>query len=181
MPVSRVLEDIRKHATSERDTGERFERLIQEAFRTDRTYRERFTDVWMWMEWPGREGEPDIGIDLVAKNVDGGYTAIQCKFYAPDHSLMKTDIDSFFTASGREPFTDRIIVATTDLWSINAERSLARQKTPVTRIGVDDLNAMTVDWSQYDAQHIGHAPSSPLPSQRPRTCFWPSTLMAIAI
>ena len=39
MPASRVLEDIRKHATSERDTGERFERLIQEAFRTDRTER----------------------------------------------------------------------------------------------------------------------------------------------
>ena len=154
MSVSRVLELIRAHSTSEWDKGDRFERLMQGAFRTDRTYRERFTDVWLWMDWPDRGDEPDIRIDLVAKNAGGGYTAIQCKFYAPVHTLVKADIDSFFTASGREPFTDRIIVATTDLWSRNAERSLAGQKIPVTRVGVDELDAMTIDWSQYDAKHL---------------------------
>jgi hypothetical protein len=51
-----------------------FERLMQEAFRVDRTYRHRFSDVWLWMEWPDRGNEPDTGIDLVAKNADGGYT-----------------------------------------------------------------------------------------------------------
>jgi predicted helicase len=39
-----------------------------------------------------------------------GYTAIQCKFFGEDQPLVKADIDSFFTASGRGPFTDRIIV-----------------------------------------------------------------------
>lgn len=123
----------------------------QGALKTDRTYKARFTEVWMWMDWPDREGEPDTGIDLVARNTDGGFTAIQCKFYAADNTLTKGDIDSFFTASGREPFTDRIIVATTDLWSSNAENALVGQQIPVTRIGIDDLDAMTIDWSQYDA------------------------------
>ena len=154
MTVSLVLDSIRRHSTSERDKGDKFERLIQEAFRVDRTYCHRFSDVWLWMEWPDRGNEPDIGIDLVAKNADAGYTAIQCKLYAPDHTLSKGDIDSFFTASGREPFTDRIIVATTDLWSQNAEKSLVGQKIPVTRIGVDDLDAMTINWDQYDAKHV---------------------------
>jgi len=154
MAVSSVLDSIREHSTSERDKGDRFERVVQEALRIDRTYRERFTDVWLWMEWPGRGNEPDTGIDLVAKNRDGGYTAIQCKLYAADHQLVKADIDSFFTASGRDPFTDRIIVATTDLWSQNAERSLIGQQIPVTRIGIDDLDAMTIDWSRYDAHRL---------------------------
>ena len=152
--VSDVLDSIRGDATSERDKGDRFERLMQTAFRTDRTYRERFSDVWLWMEWPDRGDEPDIGIDLVAKNIDGGYTAIQCKCYAPTTTLNKEDIDSFFTASGREPFTDRIIVATTDLWSSNAEKSLLKQRIPVVRIGVDGLDAMTIDWTQFDAKNL---------------------------
>lgn len=121
MPVSTVLEAIRNASISERDKGDKFEVLMRTAFRTDRTYAEQFSDVWLWMDWPDRAvGEPDIGIDLVAKNRDGGFTAIQCKNYAPTTSLTKEDIDSFFTASGRAPFTQRIIVATTDLWSANA-------------------------------------------------------------
>jgi predicted helicase len=152
--VSAVIESLRVTATSERDKGDRFERLMQTAFRLDRTYRERFSDVWLWMDWPERGNEPDIGIDLVAKNSSGGYTAIQCKCYAQDTTLTKEDIDSFFTASGRKPFTERIIVATTDRWSVNAEKSMSGQHIPVVRIGIDDLDAMTIDWSSFDAHNL---------------------------
>ncbi|MEP6817701.1 MAG: restriction endonuclease [Marmoricola sp.] len=54
-------------------------------------------------------------------------TAIQCKFYAPEHSVQKADIDSFFTASGKEGFTRRIVVSTSDRWSKNAEEALVGQ------------------------------------------------------
>lgn len=172
MSVTQVLESIREHATSEHDKGERFERLVQGALKTDRTYQDRFADVWMWMDWPDRDGESDTGIDLVARNTDGGFTAIQCKFYAADHTLTKGDIDSFFTASGRDPFTDRIIVATTDLWSRHAEQALVGQQIPVMRIGIDDLDAMTVDWSQYDAKHLG------APVQTERKELWPHQVTA---
>ena len=41
----------------------------------------------MWSDWPGNEG--DTGINLVARHRDGfGYTAIQCKCYAPSTSLL---------------------------------------------------------------------------------------------
>lgn len=53
----------------------------------------------------------DTGIDLVAKTQGTEEIhAIQCKFYAPEHRVMKGDIDSFFTASGKKPFSRRIIV-----------------------------------------------------------------------
>ena len=159
MSVSEILESIRLASTSERDKGDRFETLMRTALRTDRTYAEQFTDVWLWMDWPDRpSNEPDTGIDLVALNRDGGYTAIQCKNYSPTTSLAKEDIDSFFTASGRAPFTQRIIISTTDLWSSNAEKSLVGQQIPVRRIGVDDLDAMTIDWESVDINNLAQLP-----------------------
>lgn len=42
----------------------------------------RFADVWLWSEWPGRAGRPDTGIDLVAKHRDSeGYAAIEVKLH----------------------------------------------------------------------------------------------------
>ncbi|MCP4967994.1 MAG: DEAD/DEAH box helicase family protein, partial [bacterium] len=167
MSVTQVLESLRESATSERDKGDRFERLVQAAFQTDRTYRERFTDVWLWMQWPGRGNEPDTGIDLVAKTSDGQMVAIQCKFYDSDHTLIKGDIDSFFTASGRTPFTERIIVSTTDHWSRNAEKALEGQQIPVLRMGIDDLDAMSIDWTQFDPHRLTHLVEAPRKQLRP--------------
>lgn len=46
---------------------------MQAFFQTDPLYREKFADVWLWTDWPGRNGRPDCGIDLVAQqaNSDG--------------------------------------------------------------------------------------------------------------
>ncbi|MGH3884789.1 MAG: hypothetical protein ACRDRC_15490, partial [Pseudonocardiaceae bacterium] len=46
------------------------------------TWSDRFSNVWLWSEWPGRHGRPDTGIELVAEEREtAGLTAIQCKFY----------------------------------------------------------------------------------------------------
>lgn len=61
-----VLDELRASATSEADKGRKLELLIQAFLRTDPVYADQFSDVWLWREWPGREGKPDTGIDLVA-------------------------------------------------------------------------------------------------------------------
>src|SRR6185295_3179711 len=99
-PVETVLAAIRAAAKDEHDKGDRFERLMLHAFTTDRTFRQQFTDVWRWMDWSGRTGA-DIGIDLVARDTAGRLIAIQCKFYDPDATLTKHDIDSFIALSGQ--------------------------------------------------------------------------------
>ena len=33
-------------------------------FQTDPTYKARFSDVWLWNEWPYSKGH-DVGIDIV--------------------------------------------------------------------------------------------------------------------
>ncbi|MFE9185630.1 DEAD/DEAH box helicase [Micromonospora haikouensis] len=132
---------------------------MQQYLRLDPLYAARFSDVWLWSEWPDNGGQSDTGIDLVARERDGqGYCAIQCKFYEPHHYLQKTDIDSFFTASGKAPFTSRIIVSTTDRWGKHAEAALTDQRTPVTRLGLPDIAASPIDWDL----------AWPRPGQEPR-------------
>jgi predicted helicase len=142
-----LLTEIRETSFSEREKGDRFERLMQAYLRTEPRYVECYSDVWRWSEWQGNEGGGDTGIDLVARERDGdGYCAIQCKFYAPDHLLQKQDIDSFFTASGKAPFTSRLIISTTDRWGKNAEDALLHQQIPVSRIGMAELEQSTIRW-----------------------------------
>jgi predicted helicase len=140
------LAEIRESSLSPREKGERFERLMQAYLRAAPDF-ERFSHVWLWSEWPGNDGKSDAGIDLVAQESDGsGCCAIQCKFYAADRHLQKKDIDSFFTASGKAPFTSRLIISTTADWGKNAEDALGGQQIPVSRIGLGDLTQGAVDW-----------------------------------
>ena len=145
-----ILEELAAAASDHRDKGDRFERLIRAYLTTDPLYVARFSDVWLWTDWPDRKGKPDTGIDLVAKERDtGNLVAIQCKFYAPSYNLQKSDIDSFFTASGKAGFSSRIVVSTTDRWSKHAEDALTDQQLPVTRLRVQDLDESSVDWSKF--------------------------------
>jgi len=148
--IHHILAEFREAQTSSRDLGDLFEHLILAYLKADPIYRDRFRNVWLWMDWPRREGRPDTGIDLVAEErATGGYCAIQCKFYGPQTTLDKKDIDSFFTESGREPFTSRIIVSTTDRWTTHAEESIKNQIIPVTRLSVRDLDESPIDWSRF--------------------------------
>lgn len=151
--IHQILEELASTATDNRDKGDKFERLIKAYLTTDPLYVARFSDVWLWTDWPDRKGKSDTGIDLVAKERDtGALVAIQCKFYAPSYPLQKGDIDSFFTASGKAPFVSRLLISTTDHWSKHAEDALDAQQIPVTRIRVQDLDESAVDWSNFSLE-----------------------------
>lgn len=148
--IHAILDEFRQAKISYRDMGDKFERLIANYLVTDPLYQDKYSAVWLWTEWPGRDHQPDTGIDLVAKERwTNDYCAIQCKFYDPSYGLQKSDIDSFFTASGKSPFTSRMIVATTDKWSKHAEEALKNQHIPVTRLRVQDLADSPIDWSRF--------------------------------
>lgn len=145
-----VLDDLRESSTSKADQGSRLERLMATFLKTDPTYADQFSDVWLWQDWPGRGGKHDTGIDLVAiDRLTGENVAIQCKFYAPGHHVSKKDIDTFLSASGTTDFAQRIIISTGADWGPNAEATLQKQQVPVRRIGMSDLEASVVDWSQF--------------------------------
>jgi predicted helicase len=66
--IYEVLDELRESSTSEADKGAKLEQLIAAYLQTDPVYAEQFSDVWTWQQWPGRQGKPDTGIDLVAKD-----------------------------------------------------------------------------------------------------------------
>jgi predicted helicase len=148
-PVEVLLDQIRAISLTEKQKGDGFEELMLHAFKTDRSFAQQFTDVWLWDDWPGKT-TVDIGVDLVARTPDGDLVAIQCKCYDPQATLDKGEIDSFISESSKAHWSRRIIVATTDKWSKHAEEALEGHNIPIERLGIDHLDAMTVDWSSYD-------------------------------
>ena len=148
--IHTLLDDLRSSALDERDKGEKFERLIASYLRTDPEWTAKFSEVWMWTDWPGRDGRPDTGIDLVAKRREtGDFAAIQCKCYAASTTVSKGDVDSFISTSGKVGFSERYIFDTAARWSKNAEDTIRGLAVPVQRIDIDYLDDARIDWSQY--------------------------------
>lgn len=156
---NKILQHYRDKSFSERDKGDRFERLIQAYFQTDPTYSNTLKYVWMWNEFPGKKdfGGKDTGIDLVALTFEGDYWAIQCKCYKEDGRINKAEVDSFLSTSSRDfkndqlqtvSFAKRIWVSTTNNWSSNAEETIRNQNPPVTRINLTDLQQAPVEWER---------------------------------
>ncbi|MGO1737162.1 MAG: DEAD/DEAH box helicase [Leucobacter sp.] len=137
--------------SEEPDKGSKFERLLESYLQTEPKYADQFSQVWRWQDWPGRDGRVDTGIDLVAEDrYTGELVAIQAKFYDPERSLQKKDIDSFFTELGKAPFARGMIITSTDTWSNHAEAALAGQTKEVQRVRLRDFAESTIDWSVFD-------------------------------
>ena len=157
-----ILNDFRAASVTEREKGTYFEELIVKYLTTEPSYSDLYESVWMYGDWAREQGidARDVGIDLVAlTRSTGEFHAIQCKFFSENHRVSKSDIDSFFTASGKRPFSHRIIVSTSNNWSEHADDALRDQQPPVSKIDLSDLECSVIDWSAY--QPIKAAPVKP--------------------
>lgn len=165
--LDQVLMKYRKYAFSERDKGDRFERLMKRFLMTYQTYNGLFSDVWLWNEFPCRNdiSGKDTGIDLVAKTVNGDYWAIQCKCWAEDATIDKASVDSFLGTSSRSfiredtgetvHFAQRLWISTTDKWNSTAEEQILNQNPPVARLNLSDLRNAQIDWIALDEGKSG--------------------------
>lgn len=146
-----VLDRIRQESGGDkRALGTAFERLMRDFFKADKFYSQRFSDVYMWGEWSGRDG-PDTGIDLVAYDRDNGERkkcAIQCKCYDDGTTLDQADISSFIAeARGNDDFDSLILVFTGENITNPATKKLRSNNVHV--ITKDHLNESSIDWSKY--------------------------------
>jgi predicted helicase len=148
-----ILESYRSAARSTTEKGDYFERLIRVFLQNDDLQKQFYTEVVPFSEWAKANGWKgnDTGIDLVARLSDGsGFAAIQCKFYAPNQSIQKPDIDSFISASSNDVFTRLIIADTTQReFGRNAIETLDKLSKDWNRIGIAELEASRIDWSQF--------------------------------
>lgn len=161
MSFLKILEKYRKISFSERDKGDRFERLMQAYLLTDPQYANQFKSVWLWNEFPAKNdlGGNDTGIDLVAVTHFNEYWAIQCKCYQDTATIDKPSVDSFLSTSSREfkgedlkttSFSQRLWISTTNKWGPNALEAISNQNPPVTRINLHNLVEAPIDWGKLE-------------------------------
>jgi predicted helicase len=177
-PLQTLLATFRNAAVTEREKGTYFEELCILYLRNEPTYRDLYSDVWTYADWAATQGldKKDTGIDLVAKTQGTNeFHAIQCKCYDEGHRVVKADIDSFFTASGKKIFSRRIIITTTSNWSDNAEVALYAQHPPVTKIDLNDLENSQIDWAQYNPNK-----AQATPALKPKKLLRPHQQTALA-
>ena len=167
MKFKDILKKYRDISFSERDKGDRFERLMQSYLLTDPNYSNRFKEVWLWNDFPGRKdlGGSDTGIDLVALTHEGDYWAIQCKCYQEGASIDKKGVDSFLSTSSRTfkgvnlkttGFAHRLWIDTTGkAWGKNADEAIRNQNPPVNRIGLYALEEAPVQWEKIEKGLVG--------------------------
>ena len=144
-----VLDYLISAVENQARQGREFERLMKAYFIQDPLYEGRFSDVWLWSEWAKRRPDfdaGDTGIDLVAREKKGGYCAVQCKCHSPGTRISKKAIDSFISASDREPFTSRMVVDTGASWGPNAKKTIENLKTPCSVVRFNDLATRPIDW-----------------------------------
>ncbi len=150
-----TLETFRKTAHSEREKGIYFENLAKLYFQNEPRYKDLYSDVWLWEAWRAewvkaghKDPGADTGIDLVAKTSGTDeYHAIQAKFYDSDSTIYKKQVDSFFTASGKKPFTHRLLILSTDKISPHVDSAMEGQHIPCQKITLADLEDSKIDWA----------------------------------
>ncbi|ADE38247.1 DEAD/DEAH box helicase [Candidatus Puniceispirillum marinum] len=145
-----VLDALRAQARNTREQGTLFEDLMEAIL--PQLPDAGFEEVWSWKAWPDRHAQTgmnaqDVGIDLVGKREgEDGFCAIQCKFYDPDTSIAESDLGTFFTQSGKDAFSSRLIITTTDRWTKHAETAIRHQDKPTNRMRMADLAELAIDW-----------------------------------
>ena len=158
-----ALTTLRDRATDYVGMGRAFERLMQAALsREPGILGDRFSQVWLWQEWPDHDGQ-DTGIDLVAEEREGGLCAIQCKFFDPHRPVPRKAIDSFMAKSEPTQYTSRLIINTGGPIQSHALRTLEASPKPCRVLGPADLDGWDVDWLQYvdDPENLRFAPREP--------------------
>ena len=177
MSFTDILAKYRTVSFSERDKGERFERLMQAFLKTAPMYAGIFEHVWMWADFPCKAtySDRDTGIDLVAQTHEGDFWAIQCKCYSEDTRIDKPAVDSFLATSGKliatekgeVPFAQRLWISTTNNWGPEAEVTIESQVPPVARLSLYDLESAPVDWDALEAGLSGSSARKAKKTPRP--------------
>ena len=154
-PFRKVLRAIDARARNTTEKGAMFERLVKMYLENDAVWKDIFDGVWLWSDWPERGNRRDTGIDVVAKNADDdGYTAIQCKFYPAEGSIIVPDVSNLIGTAGIHVpggprFTKHIFVSVGAKWSDEA-MDMLNQEPPVKRMGMGDFEDSSIDWASYD-------------------------------
>ena len=111
--------------------GELFEKEFVPWFlNTDPQWSSKIDEIWLWKDYPENWGR-DCGIDLIFKDKQERYWAVQCKCVSPEYEITKAEIDSFLSESNNKNIYGRLLIASTDGIGANAQSCIDRQEKHV--------------------------------------------------
>lgn len=153
--IQETIERLKDGDPSSAVLGRRFEIFIQDVLRSHpgEYGRERFSEIWLWQEWPDRESYgfgSDYGIDIVAQQTDaygGGLCAIQCKFRSEGGEVSTQEVSNFLAAVGGA-FSSSLLVATTPI----AKKGMGKIRNAAPRCEVlhtAEMDDWVDDWASY--------------------------------
>ena len=150
--LARLLNWARASRLNTREQGDYLEHLTKFYLTRDPAQQSVYTDVYLWKEWAEKNDLPknDYGIDLVAVQQDGTHTAVQCKFFDPDHSVQKKDVDSFLAASGAAEFERRLYVTTAEHFSKQVQQTFANQDKEVRTLTAREMSRSGIEWGKLN-------------------------------
>ena len=155
-PFLRYLNQAARRAKSTSAKGKVLEEATKRFLTVDVEQKRRFDEVWLWKEYPKRNGRRDTGVDLVARKRKYGrndkteLVAIQCKFYSSG-SIGWKDISTFVASCSKVEFAAGILVVTANL---TEDALLNLQDIPTIEVWYpekfDDSN---IKWDNWDHRH----------------------------
>ena len=156
------LQKLKDNSLSTVDKGTLFEKSCIKILKTASFFVNDIKKVWKWRDFPGNAGLHDVGIDLVALDVNNSFWSIQCKFYDNELQISKEGIDSFVSASGMNfkyegkqyNFSTIMIMSTTDKMTENSQKMCSCHNPSVILFGPDQLRSCGVDWSAFSIMDI---------------------------
>jgi len=144
-------------SADEHTRGTQFEDLMRWWLVTSHTLATstgRLVKVVRWADWVDRPGV-DLGTDLVGWDEKGRLWAIQCKAYAPDQQVSKSEVsqligDAKIGRGGK--FFGRIFITTSDGYTKNAKTIAKRNDVLLLSRADLDLSAVSLPWPKSEKE-----------------------------
>jgi superfamily II DNA or RNA helicase len=179
------FEDFRKRTSAlpiPKDRGDAFERLAQVYLQTEPEYQTKLKNVWLLDEVPAgvrnEIGLPrkDIGIDLIARDINGAHWAIQCKFRANNEDAVSWDDVSTFNAlvAGLRNISQKVIAHT-------SARPVGWRELMHNLVEVDLDDFRQADWLLIQQAIRDNAPTHPTPSNPTGRFAWQQLVIDAAV
>lgn len=133
--------------------GRVFEHLCLDFLKVSSDFKNEVRNVWLWDDFPYNDGQHDTGVDIVVKDYNNQYWAIQCKCYDEKHTIQLSDLSTFLSWSSRNFMIDghptkfsKYYVLTTS----NNEVSKNLKGTDANFYSYKQFENSNVDWSKFD-------------------------------
>lgn len=144
--LDRWMRYIRTASADKRQRGTEFERLVRWFLSHDPAWQSRLQDVWTWDDAPTNDGR-DTGIDLVAKDIDGTYWAIQAKYYTDP--ITYTDVSTFLAKAQADDRYQHYMLADAAPRLTSTLEDFIAAETKLVRVDYETMRDANIGWDAF--------------------------------